>query len=98
MFDLFRQYSFRHIVNVMELAEVCFGYLKLYFTGLGVFLIATYSIDSNVSIKAMMLVTQPTYVFVCVGDGSVSVSLSEHSVQFDSCHDNLNDLWCLSCR
>lgn len=83
----------------MELAEVCCCYLKLiYFTSLGVFLIATYSVDSYVSIKAMMHVMQPTCVYVCVGGGSASVSLSEHNVQFDSRHNNLNDLWRLSCR
>ena len=35
---------------------------------------------------------------VLVGGGTASASLAEHNVQFDSRHDNLNDLWCLSCR
>ena len=84
----------------MELCEVCCCYLKLtYFNKLRSILIATYSVRSYVSIKAMARGVQPTCVCVCVCVCvTASVSLAEHNVQFDSRHDDLNDLCRLYCR
>ena len=84
----------------MELCEVCCCYLKLtYFNKLRSILIATYSVRSYVSIKVMARGIQPTCVCVCVCVCvTASVSLAEHNVQFDSRHDDLNDLCRLYCR
>lgn len=53
-------------------------------------LIATYSVGGYVSIKATVYTN---HLCVCVCGGTASVSLTEHNVQFDSHHDDLNDLW-----